>query len=104
MFLSLVLFRLGRVVFVSTNEVPGILPLLDGWTGMRYSELRYTADRDSADNPVRFGEKVKRTDLMKSGRSMFHDGPVGFSSEEDVAFVTRNHNEESSINGAEPAI
>ena len=90
----------GGVVFVSTNEVPGILPLLDGWTGMRYSELRYTADRDSADNPVRFGEKIKRTDLMKSGRSMFHDGPVGFSSEEDVAFVTRNHNEESSINGA----
>ena len=38
---------------------------------------------------------------MKSGRSMFHDGPVGFSSEEDVAFVTE-YNEESSINGANP--
>ena len=53
----------GGVVFVSTNEVPGILPLLDGWTGMRYSELRYTADRDSADNPALWGEgKTDRFD------------------------------------------
>ena len=90
----------GGVVFVSTNEVPGIFTAARRLDWDEVLRVAVHSRQRQRGQPGTLWEKVKRTDLMKSGRSMFHDGPVGFSSEEDVAFVSRNHNEESSINGA----
>jgi outer membrane protein OmpA-like peptidoglycan-associated protein len=79
------------VIFVSSGVAPGFSPLVDGWTGQRYSELRLVDVKDSADSPVKFVDKLKRKDLLSAGRSPYHDGPVAFSSDERFAFVTRNH-------------
>lgn len=79
------------VIFVSSNVAPGFAPLVDGWTGQRYSELRLIDVADSADAPVDWVTKLQRKDLLNSGRRAFHDGPVCFSRDADFAYITRSN-------------
>jgi outer membrane protein OmpA-like peptidoglycan-associated protein len=78
------------VVFVSSGVAPGFAPMVDGWTGQRYAELRMVDVKDSADSPVVLADKLRRKDLLAAGRSKYHDGPVAFSPDERRAYVTRN--------------
>ena len=78
------------LVFVTTSVADGFAAPKDGWTGRQYTELRQVALKDSADNPVSFGQMASKSDLSDLGSAAFHNGPVAFSSDETRAFVTRS--------------
>lgn len=78
------------VVFVSAGEVPGTSPIVDGWTGHRFTELRVEEDRNNADRMPSLVEMTLRKDLLKSGRGVYNEGPVAFSQDGRHAFLTRS--------------
>ena len=80
----------GGVVFVSAGEVPGTSPIVDGWTGHRFTELRVEEDRNNADRTPSFVEMAVRKDLLKAGRGVYNEGPIAFSQDGRLAFLTRS--------------
>ena len=74
------------VVFVSAGEVPGTSPIVDGWTGHRFTELRVEEDRNNADRTPSLVEMTLRKDLLKSGRGVYNEGPVAFLKMDDTPF------------------
>lgn len=78
------------VVFVASGEVPGLSPIVDGWTGYTFTELRWEDDRNNADGSPDFFEMVLRKDLLKADRGVYNEGPVAFSEDGQRAFLTRS--------------
>lgn len=81
------------VVFVSAGEVPGTSPIVDGWTGYTFTELRVETDLNNADRSPGLFEMALRKDLLKAGRGVYNEGPVAFSPDGQYAFLTRSQSE-----------
>ena len=80
------------VVFVSASIGSGYASKVDGWSGRRYTELRHVPERDSSEQPVLLGQKMRRSDVyMASLAGGWHNGPVTFSKDESWMVVTQSH-------------
>ena len=80
------------VVFVSASIGSGYASQVDGWSGRRYTELRHVPERDSSEQPVLLGQKMRRSDVyMASLAGGWHNGPVTFSKDGSWMVVTQSH-------------